>query len=123
MRQALEHGAEAILLDNMTPENVREAVEICSRLTRRPPLECSGESIWRTYELMPKRAWILFPSGIDSFFGGGGYEHESSAGVRCVGGRGEAVVSSGAEAFLFFLLNVGLKVGSSTKTSGRGGLS
>jgi nicotinate-nucleotide pyrophosphorylase (carboxylating) len=42
MRQALEHGAEAILLDNMTPANVREAVEICSRLTRCPPLECSG---------------------------------------------------------------------------------
>src|SRR5437870_1006829 len=42
MRQALEHGAEAILLDNMTAESVREAVEICSHLTRRPPLECSG---------------------------------------------------------------------------------
>src|ERR1700704_873250 len=42
MRQALEHGAEAILLDNMTPDNVREAVETCSRLTRCPPLECSG---------------------------------------------------------------------------------
>src|SRR6267378_272197 len=42
MQQALEHGAEAILLDNMTPDNVRKAVEICSALTRRPPLECSG---------------------------------------------------------------------------------
>jgi nicotinate-nucleotide pyrophosphorylase (carboxylating) len=42
MRQALEHGAEAILLDNMTPADVREAVEICSRLTRRPPVECAG---------------------------------------------------------------------------------
>jgi nicotinate-nucleotide pyrophosphorylase (carboxylating) len=42
MRQALEHGAEAILLDNMTPGDVREAVAICSGLTRRPPLECSG---------------------------------------------------------------------------------
>jgi nicotinate-nucleotide pyrophosphorylase (carboxylating) len=42
MRQALEHGAEAILLDNMTPNDVREAVEICSRLTRRPPMECAG---------------------------------------------------------------------------------
>jgi len=42
MQQALEHGAEAILLDNMTPDNVRKAVEICSQLTRRPPLECSG---------------------------------------------------------------------------------
>ena len=42
MRQALEHGAEAILLDNMTPKDVREAVETCSRLTRRPPMECAG---------------------------------------------------------------------------------
>ncbi len=42
MRQALEHGAEAILLDNMSPADVREAVETCSRLTKRPPLECSG---------------------------------------------------------------------------------
>jgi nicotinate-nucleotide pyrophosphorylase (carboxylating) len=42
MRQALEHGAEAILLDNMSPADVREAVEICSRLTRRPPMECAG---------------------------------------------------------------------------------
>ncbi len=42
MRQALDHGAEAILLDNMTPTDVRAAVEICSQLTRRMPLECSG---------------------------------------------------------------------------------
>jgi nicotinate-nucleotide pyrophosphorylase (carboxylating) len=42
MRQALEHGAEAILLDNMSPQDVRQAVEICSHLTRRLPVECSG---------------------------------------------------------------------------------
>jgi nicotinate-nucleotide pyrophosphorylase (carboxylating) len=42
MQQALDHGAEAILLDNMSAENVRAAVEICSRLQRRIPLECSG---------------------------------------------------------------------------------
>jgi nicotinate-nucleotide pyrophosphorylase (carboxylating) len=42
MQQALDHGAEAILLDNMSPENVKTAVEICSRLPRRIPLECSG---------------------------------------------------------------------------------
>src|SRR5712691_9607126 len=40
--EALEHGAEAILLDNMTPERVRAAVERCSKLERRIPLECSG---------------------------------------------------------------------------------
>lgn len=39
---ALQHGAEAILLDNMTPEQVRQAVERVSRHTRRVPLEVSG---------------------------------------------------------------------------------
>ena len=39
---ALQHGAEAILLDNMTPEAVRAAVERVQRHTRRVPLEASG---------------------------------------------------------------------------------
>jgi len=38
----LEHGAEAVLLDNMTPEQVRLAVERVSKLGRRVPLEASG---------------------------------------------------------------------------------
>ena len=47
MEQALENGAEAILLDNMSVEDVRCAVEHCSRLAgegnnRRIPLETSG---------------------------------------------------------------------------------
>jgi nicotinate-nucleotide pyrophosphorylase (carboxylating) len=40
--QALEHGAESILLDNMTPEKVREAVERVAKLERKVPLEASG---------------------------------------------------------------------------------
>jgi nicotinate-nucleotide pyrophosphorylase (carboxylating) len=39
---ALTHGAETILLDNMSPEDVRGAVERCEKLERRVPLECSG---------------------------------------------------------------------------------
>ena len=44
---ALAHGAEAILLDNMSPEDVRRAVECCAQPDaykngRRIPLECSG---------------------------------------------------------------------------------
>jgi len=39
---ALTHGAETILLDNMSPDDVRRAVEVCSKLERRIPLECSG---------------------------------------------------------------------------------
>src|ERR1700691_3036165 len=42
LQQALDHGAEAILLDHVSIENVRKAVEICSRHTRRIPLECAG---------------------------------------------------------------------------------
>jgi len=45
--QALSAGAEAILLDNMSPEDARRAVERCSqpdalRDGRRLPIECSG---------------------------------------------------------------------------------
>ena len=38
----LEHGAEAVLLDNMSPEQVRQAVEMVARLERQIPLEASG---------------------------------------------------------------------------------
>jgi len=39
---ALQHGAEAILLDNMSVEAVRAAVERVHKLERPLPLECSG---------------------------------------------------------------------------------
>jgi nicotinate-nucleotide pyrophosphorylase (carboxylating) len=39
---ALANGAEAVLLDNMTPGDVQVAVERCAKLERRVPLECSG---------------------------------------------------------------------------------
>ncbi len=42
LEEALANGAEAILLDNMTAERVHAAVERCSKLERRIPLECSG---------------------------------------------------------------------------------
>jgi nicotinate-nucleotide pyrophosphorylase (carboxylating) len=40
--EAIECGAEAILLDNMTPEMVAQAVERARKETKRIPLECSG---------------------------------------------------------------------------------
>jgi nicotinate-nucleotide pyrophosphorylase (carboxylating) len=40
--QVLEHGAEAVLLDNMTPEQVRQAVERVRQSTHPVPLEASG---------------------------------------------------------------------------------
>ena len=42
LEEALTHGAEAILLDNMSVEEVKKAVERCSHVERRIPLECSG---------------------------------------------------------------------------------
>jgi nicotinate-nucleotide pyrophosphorylase (carboxylating) len=42
LEQALEHGGEAILLDNMSVEDVKRAVERCLLVERRIPLEVSG---------------------------------------------------------------------------------
>ncbi len=42
LEEALTHGAEAVLLDNMSVDDVRKAVERGARHTRRVPLECSG---------------------------------------------------------------------------------
>jgi len=40
--EALVHGAEAVLLDNMPVEQVKEAVARCAKVERRIPVECSG---------------------------------------------------------------------------------
>src|SRR5438552_15956463 len=42
MQLAAEHGAEALLLDGMTVEDVRKAVEYCSGRNKRIPVECAG---------------------------------------------------------------------------------
>jgi nicotinate-nucleotide pyrophosphorylase (carboxylating) len=42
LEDALAFGAEAILMDNMSPQEVRRAVERCAQLDRHIPLECSG---------------------------------------------------------------------------------
>ena len=42
LEEALKHGAEAILLDNMPVEMVKRAVERCSQASRHIPLEVSG---------------------------------------------------------------------------------
>lgn len=42
LEEALEHGGEAILLDNMPVDDVKRAVERCAHAERRIPLECSG---------------------------------------------------------------------------------
>ena len=40
--QVLQHGAEAVLLDNMTPDQIRQAVELVKKSGRPIPLEASG---------------------------------------------------------------------------------
>ena len=42
MQLAVEHGAEALLLDGMTVEDVRKAVEYCFGRNKRIPVECAG---------------------------------------------------------------------------------
>jgi nicotinate-nucleotide pyrophosphorylase (carboxylating) len=42
LEDALVHGAEVILMDNMSPEQVRSSVERCAQLDRPVLLECSG---------------------------------------------------------------------------------
>jgi nicotinate-nucleotide pyrophosphorylase (carboxylating) len=42
LEEALGNGAEAVLLDNMPVEDVKQAVTRCARLERRIPVECSG---------------------------------------------------------------------------------
>ena len=42
LKLAIEHGAEAVLLDNMTPDQIRQAVEYVSGLEKKVPLEASG---------------------------------------------------------------------------------
>jgi nicotinate-nucleotide pyrophosphorylase (carboxylating) len=42
LEQALQHRAEAILLDNMSVDDVKRSMERCSREGRRIPLEVSG---------------------------------------------------------------------------------
>jgi nicotinate-nucleotide pyrophosphorylase (carboxylating) len=71
LEDALAYGAEAILLDNMTPQDVRTAVERCSKADRRIPLEASGG-----INLENVRAYA--ESGVD-FISVGALTHSASA--------------------------------------------
>src|SRR5438270_5480333 len=42
LEEAITHGAEAVLLDNVPVEDVKQAVARCSKLDRRIPVECAG---------------------------------------------------------------------------------
>lgn len=42
MEEAVTHGAEALLLDNMSVSDVGKAVAFCSKQQKRIPVECAG---------------------------------------------------------------------------------
>ncbi len=42
LEQSLAHGAEVVLLDHMSVEDVKRAVDRCASLQKRVPVECSG---------------------------------------------------------------------------------
>src|SRR6201997_4086451 len=42
LEQALAYGAETVLLDNMSVEDVKKAVARCAGMERRIPVECAG---------------------------------------------------------------------------------
>lgn len=75
LEQALAGGAEAILLDNMSAEDVRRAVERCAQATsgsgRRIPLECSGG-------IRPENVRAYAESGVD-FISVGVLTHSAQA--------------------------------------------
>ena len=63
LEEALKHGAEAILLDNMSVEHgERSRRSLCSRQNGTYPLNAPVESAWRMCELTHRPAWISFPS-------------------------------------------------------------
>ena len=67
LEEALTHGAEAILLDNMTVKEVKQSVERIGRRPRDRPkggfrLRPAAASCLRTSAPTPKRAWTLSAS-------------------------------------------------------------
>ncbi len=42
LEEAITNGAEVVLLDNMSVEDVKRAVQRCAKLERRIPVECAG---------------------------------------------------------------------------------
>ena len=83
LQQALEHGAEAILLDNMSVETCSKAVEICSRQSTPDSAGVRGRhQSGECARLRGDRRGFHFGRGADPVGDGGGYEFASDGGVR-----------------------------------------
>lgn len=59
VKEAVEAGADIIMLDNMTPEMMKEAVEL---IAGRAQTECSEISQRKISPKSWKQVWILFPA-------------------------------------------------------------
>ena len=59
MKEAVEAGADIIMLDNMTPEVMKQAVELINAEHRRMTLVISQKKIFRR---SVKSVLILFPA-------------------------------------------------------------
>ena len=62
LEEALEYGAEAVLLDNMSVEHVREAVGAVLAANAIFRSNAPAGSVWRMFAPTPRLEWILFPS-------------------------------------------------------------
>ena len=83
LQQALDHGAEAILLDHVSVENVEVAVEICSSHWRRIPLECAGGITLENVRAYAETGVDFISVGaLDAISARGGYEFASHASVK-----------------------------------------
>ena len=61
LREALDAGAQAVLLDNMKPDEARRCVEIVRGSRKNCVVEISEASRWRMRERMRKAEQIFFP--------------------------------------------------------------
>ena len=83
LEEALSHGAEAILLDNMSVEKCKQAVARCAHGERHIPVECSGGiSLENVRAYARDRSRFHFRRCADSFGSCRGYEPASYAGLR-----------------------------------------
>ena len=60
LEEALTHGAEAILLDNMAVEDVKGAVERCARFEQENCAGVRAELAWKMCGLTRKLGWTIF---------------------------------------------------------------
>ena len=59
VKEAVEAGADIIMLDNMTPEQMSEAIRL---IDGRAKTECSGNITKENIKRSQHSEWIMFPA-------------------------------------------------------------